>query len=92
MNILEIPNHLNVSIDIIERTMDTFVKRNRVTLINGQLISDLYVDQMMEELYELVNEKGQVILSELTSKFNLPLDYIKECITAKMENSLPSGC
>jgi hypothetical protein len=89
MNILEIPNHLNVSIDIIERTMDTFVKRNRVTLINGQLISDLYVDQMMEELYELVNEKGQVILSELTSKFNLPLDYIKECITAKMESSLP---
>ena len=35
MNILEIPNHLNVSIEIIERTMDTFVKRNRVTLING---------------------------------------------------------
>ena len=47
---------------------------------------------MMEELYELVNEKGQVILSELTSKFGLPLDYIKECITGKMDSSLPQGC
>jgi hypothetical protein len=44
---------------------------------------------MMEEVNELVNERGIIVLSELTAKFNLPLDYIKECILSKMESSLP---
>ena len=35
INILEIPNHIGVNIEIIEKTMDSFVKKNKVTLING---------------------------------------------------------
>ncbi len=38
--------------------MDSFVKRNRVALINGQLISDIYAESMMEEIYELISERG----------------------------------
>ncbi len=39
INILELPLHIGVNIEIIERAMDTFVKKNRVTLINNHLIS-----------------------------------------------------
>jgi hypothetical protein len=35
INILEIPSHIGVNIEIIEKTMETFVKKNKVTLING---------------------------------------------------------
>lgn len=44
INILELPQHIGVNIEIIERAMDTYVKRNRVTLINNQLISAQYID------------------------------------------------
>lgn len=35
LNILEIPKHLGVGIEVVERQMDTFTKKNKVTLING---------------------------------------------------------
>ena len=92
LNILEIPNYIGVNIEIIEKSMDTFVKRNRVSLINGQLIAENYIDQMMEEVYEMVTEKGMLVLQELTTKYNLPLDFIKECIVNRMEHNLPQGC
>lgn len=34
----------------------------------------------MEEVYEMLSEKGLLVLQELTTKYNLPLDFIKECI------------
>jgi hypothetical protein len=52
----------------------------------------MYVDQILEELNDLVNDSGQVFLSDLTTKYNLPLDFIKEQVNAKMESALPIGC
>lgn len=46
----------------------------------------------MEELYELVTDSGQVILTDLTTKYNLPVDFIKDFISQKLEKSLPPGC
>jgi hypothetical protein len=43
-------------VEIVERAIDTFVKKNKVTLISGQLISAQYIDQIMEELYELLSD------------------------------------
>lgn len=40
----------------------------------------------MEELYEQISENGQVFLAELTTKYGLPLDYIKETIQSRMEH------
>ena len=56
INILEIPNHLGVNIEIIERAMDVVCKKNKIALVNGQLISSVYVEQFMQEVYEMVQE------------------------------------
>ena len=92
INILEIPNHLGVNIEIIERAMDVVCKKNKIALVNGQLISSVYVEQLMQEVYEMVQEQGQVMFQELTTKYSLPLDYLKETIQNKMEKLLPPGC
>ena len=44
VNVLDIPQYLGVNVEIVERAMDTFVKKNRVTLVNGALISSAYQD------------------------------------------------
>ena len=62
LNILEIPNHLGVGIDVIEKSIESVVKRSKINLINGQLISDIYIDQMMEEIYEMLSEKGIIVM------------------------------
>ena len=35
LSIMDLPDHIGVKIETIERSMDQFVKRNKVTLING---------------------------------------------------------
>ena len=80
INIVDVPNHLGVNIEIVERSVDTIVKRHKIQFINGQLLSEIYLDLIMEELYEQVSDKGQVFLSELTVKHNLPLDFLKGVI------------
>lgn len=39
VNVLEIPEMIGVSSDIVERALDQFVKKNKVTVSNGHLIS-----------------------------------------------------
>ena len=85
INTLDIPNYLGVNIEVVDRSLDNLTKKSKINLINGQLISSQYLDLIMEELYELISDKGQVFLSELTSKYNLPLNFIKETIEQRME-------
>lgn len=90
INILELPQHIGVNIEIIERAMDTFVKRNRVTLINNHLISGQYIDQLMEEISEmLVSDSGQLMIQDLTTKYQLPLDFLKDSIASRLDTQLP---
>jgi hypothetical protein len=35
INVLEIPNHLGVNIEVIEKSLENIVKKSKVTLING---------------------------------------------------------
>jgi hypothetical protein len=72
--------------------MDTFVKRNRVTLINGSLISAAYLDQLMEDINEMLVDTGSLTIQDLTTKYNLPIDFLKESITSRLESSFPLGC
>jgi len=44
ISINELPDHLGVKLETIERAMESFVKRQNVTLINGQLISNQYAE------------------------------------------------
>jgi hypothetical protein len=81
INIIEIPKYLGINYEVIEKSMDNFVKNNKVSLINGQLISKYYIDSIMEELYELVTDSGIVFLTDLTTRYNLPVDFIKDIIS-----------
>lgn len=44
---------------------------------------------MMEEINEMLNEQGVVAIQDLTTKFGLPIDFIKDCLNIKMSHSLP---
>ena len=52
INTLEIPHHVNVNMEIVDRAIENITKKSKVNLINGQLISSFYVDTILEELNE----------------------------------------
>lgn len=40
---------------------------------------------MMEEVYEMLSDRDILLMQDLTTKYNLPIDFIKESIAARME-------
>ncbi len=59
-------------------------------MINECYITPKYIKSMMEEISDLILDKGIVDWSDLTTKYWLPLTYIKE-VTSKSLSSLPKG-
>jgi E3 UFM1-protein ligase 1 len=45
----------------------------------------------MEEIYEMLADQGQILIQELTTKYNLPLEFLKDCVASKLESHLPPG-
>lgn len=89
MNVLEIPEMIGVSSDVVDRALDLFVKKNKVTVSNGHLIASQYVDSLMEEVNEMLTESGMLMVQDLTTKYGLPIEFLRESIASRIENSFP---
>lgn len=44
INVVDIPNHLNVSVDVIQQHLSGVQNKYKIQHINGQLISSGYID------------------------------------------------
>lgn len=58
---------------------------NRISLIQGRLISREYKDKLAEEINEKLAVTGKVTVEELTKQYDLPSDFIdKEIISSRL--------
>ena len=60
-------------------------------IVNGSLITQIFLDQFLEEVSEQIVDLGRISLSDLTNKYWLPIDYIKDVIKNAKQNQLPKG-
>lgn len=44
--------------------------------MNDYLVTDIYIENMIEEINEDLQQKSQMTLAEICQKFNFPKDYI----------------
>jgi hypothetical protein len=49
-----------------------------------------YIDTVVEEISEVLNDKGLLAISEPSSKYEIPLDFIKKALSVRM-HILPAG-
>lgn len=60
------------------------VAENLGQLVSDSFITPKYLSHMIEEIADLVSDKGIVQLTDLTDKYWLPLTFIRELITSRM--------
>lgn len=77
ISLLDLPSILNVSIENIENRVAGALSE-KVMLVNGQLLSKFYVENLCEEINLALQESGQLSLADLTVKYSLPMGFIKE--------------
>lgn len=85
LNLIDMPGILNVGVEQIEKHAIKIAQRSSdFQFINGQLIGNTYLDMIAQEINETLEETGQLPLSDLTCKYSLPMQYLKDSIESRI--------
>jgi len=85
VNITELQPILNVDFSHIQRKVEDIVKKNRsIQLIEGELISNYYLDGIAEEINESLQESGETRLGDLARRFNFSTEYVQAVIERRL--------
>jgi hypothetical protein len=91
INILDLEPLLNIDSRQISAKVEELVSRyHHLHLVQGELISDSYLDKVAEEINESLQVYTQLTLVELAERFALPQEYLAKVRTSW--KSFPKRC
>eukprot|EP01012_Entosiphon_sulcatum_P060851 TRINITY_DN8603_c0_g1_i3.p1 TRINITY_DN8603_c0_g1~~TRINITY_DN8603_c0_g1_i3.p1 ORF type:complete len:734 (-),score=115.51 TRINITY_DN8603_c0_g1_i3:13-2214(-) len=91
MNITELPACLNVAMRWIEAEIPYILRENNtISLVNGELVTQEYEENVAEEIQQLLQHTGQCTTEELSQRFNLSTQRTTE-ILVKYIGSMIGG-
>ena len=77
INLVDLSKILSVDLNVISsKAADIGKSSSATTIINGQLIHNNYINFLCEEINEKLKLKGRVTISELSSQYDLPSDFL----------------
>ncbi|KAI0565560.1 E3 UFM1-protein ligase 1 [Gracilaria domingensis] len=83
VNIIDLPDALNVSLNHIEAAMPKIVKEDdSVRLVRGEVLTDYYLEDLAEEVNDslIASETGTDEVGAIATRYSLPVDIIRETI------------
>ncbi|EDV25034.1 uncharacterized protein TRIADDRAFT_25797 [Trichoplax adhaerens] len=85
INLVELQQVINVDLTHIDSKVKEMLRGDRsLYLIQGDLIDRDYIDRLAEEINDILQESGQISVSELGKTFNLPTDFLQTNIEKRM--------
>lgn len=89
INIIEIPNRIGISYESIDARLEEFLKKEKtIQIVNRELITDQYLDSIAMEINQSLQDLGQIYVSDLTIKFSLSIEFLKELIESRLETMI----
>jgi len=86
INVVELPKVLNVGIERIDPRVDAMCKRSgELTNMNGQLLTNRYLDDICEEINEDLQQRHKIPLSDIALKYNLPHEFLVRALSMRLE-------
>ncbi|PXF48566.1 E3 UFM1-protein ligase 1 [Gracilariopsis chorda] len=83
VNIIDIPDALNVALNYVEDAMPHVIKEDQsVRLVRGELLTDYYLASLAEEVNDGLasSESGTDDVGAIATRYSLPVDLIREVI------------
>ena len=85
----ELSSYLELPISIIEKKVDDLIKKNKnYLLIDGKIMTKEYLDKITEEINEEVNKQGSSSLAEISNKYDLSIDFLKNFLKEKINDGI----
>eukprot|EP01132_Coremiostelium_polycephalum_P005250 gene5250-6533_t len=76
---------LNIDLKFIQEKVNKLVKKDKsMTIYYGEIITKYYLDSVVEEIEESLQETGRLHINDLSAKFSLNADILEEAIKARL--------
>jgi len=79
LDIIELPKLLDVSAEHIHKQIDNLIKKDKRRLfeVNDALLTNEYLNNLAIDISSLLMERGAVPIIEISSTYDLPVDFLK---------------
>mmetsp|Transcript_13028 Transcript_13028/g.39385 ORF Transcript_13028/g.39385 Transcript_13028/m.39385 type:complete len:501 (-) Transcript_13028:4-1506(-) len=85
ISVVDLQPILNVDLSHIEKHLSQVLKKDSsIHLVGTTLISNAYVDVCCEELQSTLEQAGKLSIGTLSTRFDLPPDFLLTAITARL--------
>lgn len=84
INLVELAKEVNVDLGVVNSKAHEICNSDkRIRLILGQLIDETYVVKIAKEINEKLIQVGQINVSDLTSTYDLPAEFLQQSVLEK---------
>ncbi|ALC46915.1 CG1104 [Drosophila busckii] len=91
-NLVEVSKTLNVDLSRIVDLAERIAADNpQIHLMLGQLIDEDYITHIAQEINEKLAQRGEISISDLTSQFDLPSDFLQHNVVEKHLGKIIKG-
>ncbi|CAF1259339.1 unnamed protein product [Rotaria magnacalcarata] len=88
INIVDLAQHLRIDLSYIENKIGDVCKEDSTLQFTlGQFISADYTNRLIEEITDILLERGLIAFSELIRQFDLPTEYLNSILTNRIIGS-----
>lgn len=84
VNLIDLPDALNVALNHIEAAIPQVLQDESVRLVRGELITDYYLESLADEINDSLtaSETGTDNLGAIATRYSLPVDVMRQAILA----------
>jgi len=88
LSIMELPNEVGVDANHCEARVELMRKRDAtLSRVHGDLLSAQYLQGIVQEIEEGLEEAGCLSVSELSTRYSLPADYVRSSVLPELSAS-----
>ena len=85
ISLVELHRSLDLPMSLIEEKAKLLLNKNRnLNIIEGNLITNSYFDNVCEEIKEMLLLQGNLLISEIANRFDLSIDFFKNFLIKKV--------
>eukprot|EP01097_Dermamoeba_algensis_P009643 TRINITY_DN6880_c0_g1_i1.p1 TRINITY_DN6880_c0_g1~~TRINITY_DN6880_c0_g1_i1.p1 ORF type:complete len:728 (+),score=218.78 TRINITY_DN6880_c0_g1_i1:52-2235(+) len=89
LNVVDLQPILNVDLSHIEAKVQEIIAKDRTLQYdNGEIIANYYLDGIVEEINETLEETGELSIEELAGRFNLGVEYLSERLEQRLNKGI----
>ncbi|KYQ94271.1 hypothetical protein DLAC_04570 [Tieghemostelium lacteum] len=85
VNITDLQPILNVDIKYIQDSVQSLMKKDStISIYFGEIMTRYYLDSIVEEINESLQEAGKLQVNDLSNRFQINVDFLSEIITKRI--------